>query len=87
MINKVQRACILPNSQFDHIISIDTFISDILASSIKRPIQKGILLVDNEKKSNCICQHMFTLDSISMWVGLHVLNSVIMLGLMVRDQH
>jgi hypothetical protein len=53
VINKVQSACILPNSQFDHIISIDTSISDILASSVKsvkRPIEKGILRIDNKKK-------------------------------------
>ena len=58
MINKVQSACILPNPQFDHIISIDTSISDIFTSSVKRLIEKDILLVDNEKNSDCIGQHI-----------------------------
>ena len=86
MINKVQGASILPNSQSGHIILIATS---------KRPIGESNLLVDHEINSDCIGQHIvpyqeaddnilsklklsqiFTLDSMSMWVALLVLNSV-----------
>ena len=56
VINKVQSVCILPNPR--HIISIDTSISDIFTSSVKRLIEKDILLVDNENNSDCIGQHI-----------------------------
>ena len=46
-INKVQSTSSLPNSQFGHIFSITASISDILVSSVKRPIEEGILLVSN----------------------------------------
>ena len=57
MINKAQGTSILSNSQSGHIISIATSISDILASSFKRPIEKGTLL-DDEINSHSISQHI-----------------------------
>lgn len=95
MIDKVQNTTTAPNPQSSHIVSIATYINDILASSVQRPNEEGILLVDNEIKSDCIGQHimpyleadnnnfsklnlspMFTVDFISTWVALLVLNSV-----------
>jgi len=49
MINKVQGASILPNSQSGHIILIATS---------KRPIGESNLLVDHKINSNCIGQHI-----------------------------
>jgi hypothetical protein len=48
MIDKVQSTSILPNSQSNHIVSIDISIRDILATSVKRPIEESNLLVNNE---------------------------------------
>ena len=58
LINKAQGTSTLPNFQFGHIISIDTSVSDIFTSSVKRLIEKDILLVDNENNSDCIGQHI-----------------------------
>ena len=56
LINKAQGISTLPNSQSSHIISIATSISDILASSFKRPIEEGTLLVDDKINSDSIGQ-------------------------------
>jgi hypothetical protein len=56
MIHKVQSTSILPNSQSGHIISIDTSISNILASCVKRQIEEGIVLINNEMKLDYIGQ-------------------------------
>jgi len=58
MINKVQSISSLPNSQFDHIVSIATSISDALASSVKTLIEEGILIVDDGINLYCISQHI-----------------------------
>ena len=58
LINKAQGTSILSNFQSGHIISIATSISDILASSFKRPIEEGTLLVDDNKNSDSIGQHI-----------------------------
>ena len=58
MINKAQGTSILPNSQYGHIILIATSISDIIASSFKRPIKEGTLLVDDKINSDSIGQHI-----------------------------
>ena len=58
LINKAQGTSILPNSQSGHIISIATSISDILASSFKRLIEEGTLLVDDKINSDSIGQHI-----------------------------
>lgn len=58
MIDKVQNTTTAPNPQSSHIVSIATSINDILASSVQRPSEEGILLVDNEVKSDCIGQHI-----------------------------
>ena len=57
LINKAQGTSILPNSQSGHIILI-TSISDILASSFKRSIEEGTLLVDDKINSDSIGQHI-----------------------------
>jgi len=54
LINKAQGTSTLPNSQSGHIISIATSISDIVASSFKRPIGEGTLLVDDKINSDSI---------------------------------
>jgi hypothetical protein len=56
MIDKVQSTSMVPNSQSGHIISIDTSISNILASCVKRPIEEGIALVNSEIKLDYIGQ-------------------------------
>jgi hypothetical protein len=58
LINKAQGTSTLPNSQSGHIISIATSISDILASSFKRLIEEGTLLVDDKINSDSISQHI-----------------------------
>ena len=57
-INKVQSISSLPNSQFGHIVSIATSISDALASSVKTLIEEGILIVDDGINLYCICHHI-----------------------------
>ena len=58
LINMAQGTNTLPNSQSGHIILITTSISDILASSFKRPIEEGTLLVDDKINSDSIGQHI-----------------------------
>ena len=58
LINKAQGTSILSNFQSGHIISIATSISDILASSFKRPIEEGTLLVDDKINLDSIGQHI-----------------------------
>ena len=58
LINNAQGTSILSNSQSGHIISIATSISVILASSFKRPIEEGTLLVDDKINSDSIDQHI-----------------------------
>ena len=58
LINKAQGTSTLPNSQSGHIISIATSISDVVASSFKRPIEEGTLLVDDKINSDSIGQHI-----------------------------
>jgi hypothetical protein len=48
LINKAQGTSTLLNSQSSQVILIATSISDILASSFKRPIEEGTLLVDDK---------------------------------------
>jgi hypothetical protein len=63
MINKVWSTSSLPNSQSGHIVSIATSIKDVLASSVKRPIEEAILLVDDGINSDCIVyQHIMPRD-------------------------
>jgi len=55
----VRGTSILSKSPSDHIISINTPISDILTSSIKGLIEGGILLVNSDiKSSDCIGLHV-----------------------------
>ena len=58
MINKVENTNILLKFQSDHTISIYTSVRDILANSCKRPIEKGILFVEDNIKSDSIGQHI-----------------------------
>jgi hypothetical protein len=93
MINKIQSINILPKFQSNHILSIDdTSTSDILTSNVKRPIEGGILLINDDINLDCIDQHiipyrkvilselelspMIIWDYVSMQVVLFVLNSI-----------
>ena len=58
LINKAQGTSILPYSHSGHIISIATSIIYIFASSFKRPIEEGTLLVDDKINSDYIGQHI-----------------------------
>ena len=58
MINKVENTNILLKFQSGHTISISAFVRDILVNSCKRPIEKGILFVEDNIKSDYIGQHI-----------------------------
>jgi len=57
-INKVENINILLKIQFGHTILIYASIRDILTSSYKRPIEKGILFVEDNIKLDSIGQHI-----------------------------
>jgi hypothetical protein len=58
MINNIQNTNILHKFEFGHTISISASIGNILASCCKRPIENGILLVDDKTNSDSIGQHV-----------------------------
>ena len=58
MINKVENTIILLKFQSGHTILIYASIRDILANNCKRPIENGILFVDNKTNSDSISQHI-----------------------------
>jgi len=59
-ISMVQNRNILLKFQSGHTISISVSIRDILASSCKRPIENGILFVDNKTNSDSIGQQIIS---------------------------
>ncbi|KAL5661906.1 hypothetical protein ACJX0J_029031 [Zea mays] len=66
MINKIQSINILPKFQSNHILSIDdTSTSDILTSNVKRPIEGGILLINDDINLDCIDQHIIPYRELS----------------------
>jgi len=58
MINKVENTNILLKFQSGHTISISASVRDILANSCKRPIEKGILFVEDKINLDSIGQHI-----------------------------
>ena len=86
LINKAQGTSILPNSQSGHIISIATSKRPIEESNlfVDHEINSDCIgqhiIPYQEANDNSLSKlnlsQMFTLDSISMWVALLVLNSV-----------